>query len=174
MCGVGYASIFYNFRGVTCKHLNNIFLSLLLVYFPLGLLIAAFCLSLFPSCAAGASLAGVVLSLYSSMLRCFVGVLYCVGFNVRCCSLPSCLMGCLPLLCDFFFVAIGVEVLCVYGVCQIDTIFGWSTRSGCLLPWEYSLFLASDAAFVQQFFIFLPCALLELLVSSHRFESALF
>ena len=51
------------------------------------------------------------------MLRCIVGVLYFVGFIVRCFSLPTRLTGCLALQCVFVLVAVVVAVS-VVGVRQ--------------------------------------------------------
>ena len=106
-------------------------LLLLLLSFRWVLLVAVFVLHSLPRRSSGAPLSVGVLCVYSSMLCCLIGVLYCGGFFMRCCSLPLCLIGCLasPWV---VVVWVGVEVLVVYvcGVCQNDSIVGWSANRG--------------------------------------------
>ena len=124
-------------RGKTCKKLKIPFFLLLpplLLSFHCGLLVVVYVLTSLPHCSSGALSSCGVFFVYSSMLRCFIGVLYCGGFFMRLCSLPLCLIGCLPLSWGGAVVGVDVELICVGGVCQKDSIVGWSAGSGRLLP----------------------------------------
>ena len=93
--------------------------------------------------------------MYSSMLHCIIGVLYFGGFLMRCCSLPLWLIGCFPLPLSGYVVWVDVEVVvvCVCGVCQNDSIVGWSAGTGYLCPWEKSLSLGEGVCVGSSFFI---------------------
>ena len=95
-------------HGDTCKNSKILFFLLLLLCFRWGLLVAVIILPSSPRCSSGAPPSGGVLCVYSSMLRCFIDVLYCGEVFMRCCSLPLCLIGCLLL--PFGGVVDGVDV----------------------------------------------------------------
>ena len=90
--------------------------------------------------------------MYASMLRCFIGVMFCGGFFMRRCALPLCLKGSLPLSWCVVVVGVGVEVISVVGVCQKDSIVGWSAGSGCVIPYEQSLSFGGGVSIGSSFF----------------------
>ena len=65
------------------------------------------------------------------LLCCIASLMICIvaGFSCDAVSLPLCLISCLVLSWDGVFVGIGAEVVCVCGVCQNDSIVGWSEDS---------------------------------------------
>ena len=120
-------------RGETCKNLKYYYYYYYYYYYfcspSLLVHVAILILLSLPHCPSGAPLFGTVLWVYSSILGFFIGGLYRCGCFMRCCSLPLCLKDCFPLLWGGVFVGVGVEVVCVCGVFQNNSIVGWSACS---------------------------------------------
>ena len=74
-------------------------------------------------------------------------------------SLPMFLMNCLPLLSDFVFVAIGVVINWVGGICQNDCFFGRSPKvDASYLESEHFLLVAVTAS-IREVSLFRLCTL---------------